>query len=75
MIKKCGNCIHKDICEWGTDDPNKNVKCSNWQAVRYPGHWIKSKSGFKCSECGEEAAAQFSYCPDCGADMIYEVLT
>lgn len=23
MIKKCGNCIHKDICEWGTDDPNK----------------------------------------------------
>ena len=74
-MKTCGTCNHKEVCEWAINPPTKDVKCSDWQAVRYSGHWIKSKSGFKCSECGEEAAAQFSYCPDCGADMIYEVLT
>ena len=48
------------------------------------GHWIPIGGvadcngvrihSFKCSECGEEAAAQFSYCPNCGSSMMYEVL-
>lgn len=73
-MKTCGTCNHKEVCEWAIS-PTKSVKCSDWQAVRYSGQWIKVKSGFKCSKCGEIAAAQFSYCPDCGSDMIYEVLT
>lgn len=73
MIKKCKTCNHKDVCEWAID-PEKPIKCSDWQAIRYTGQWIKVKNGFRCSECGEEAAAQFSYCPDCGSSMMYEVL-
>ena len=73
MAKKCKTCNHKDVCEWAID-PEQNIKCSDWQAIRYTGKWIKVKNGFRCSECGEIAAAQFSYCPDCGASMMYEVL-
>lgn len=74
MVKTCGTCNHKDVCEWAINPFTKAVDCSNWQAIKYTGKWIKVKNGFLCSECGEEAVAQFSYCPDCGASMMYEVL-
>ena len=74
MAKTCGTCNHKEVCEWVIHPLTKTVKCSDWQAIRYTGKWIKIKDGFRCSECGEEAIAQFSYCPDCGASMMYEVL-
>ena len=36
-------------------------------------HWIKTKSGWICSECqrkcGARFANQFDYCPNCGAKM------
>lgn len=72
-MANCSKCNHKEVC----NQPNKWISkgpCSNWQPLRYTGQWIKCKNGFKCSECGEEAAAQFSYCPDCGSSMMYEVL-
>lgn len=72
MSKTCRTCNHKEVCEFAPD-PSAD-KCTDWQAIRYTGKWIKVKNGFRCSECGEEAAAQFSYCPDCGASMMYEVL-
>lgn len=74
MANTCGTCNHKDVCEWCIHPLTKKVDCSDWQAIRYYGKWIKIKDGFRCSECGEEACAQFSYCPDCGASMMYEVL-
>ena len=74
MAKTCGTCNHKDVCEYIVHPLNKKVDCTDWQAIRYCGQWIKIKNGFRCSECGEEACAQFSYCPDCGASMMYEVL-
>ena len=73
MAITCGTCNHKEVCEWAID-PDKKWNCSDWQTIRYTGKWIKTEHGFLCSECGEEAAAQFSYCPDCGASMMYEVL-
>ena len=73
MAKTCGTCNHKEVCKWAINQ-EENIKCSDWQAIRYTGKWIKVKNGFKCSECGEEAADQFSYCPDCGSSMMYEVL-
>lgn len=72
-MTSCSNCNHKEVCSL----PGKWITtpgCSCWQSLRYTGKWIKVEDGFKCSECGEEAAAQFSYCPDCGASMMYEVL-
>lgn len=69
MAKTCKTCIHEDVC-----DQFESANCHHWQAIRYTGKWIKTKHGFRCSECGEEAAAQFSYCPDCGSSMMYEVL-
>lgn len=74
MTKTCWTCIHKDVCEYLVHPLNKEVNCTNWQEFRYTGKWIKTKNGFRCSECGEEAAVQFSYCPDCGSSMMYEVL-
>ena len=73
MAKTCKTCNHINVCEWVTDPEEENT-CSEWQAIRYTGQWIKAKNGFRCSECGEEAATQFSYCPDCGSSMMYEVL-
>lgn len=72
-MTRCSNCNHKEVC----NHPDKwitNRGCNHWQSLRYTGKWTKTEHGFKCSECGEEAAAQFSYCPDCGASMMYEVL-
>jgi len=69
MAKTCRTCIHQNICDWNDSDD-----CPYWQKIRYTGKWIKTEHGFRCSECGEEAASQFSYCPDCGASMMYEVL-
>ena len=74
MEKTCNNCNHEHICVSTALHLLPNVPCSDWQPMRYTGKWIKVKNGFKCSECGEEACAQFSYCPDCGASMMYEVL-
>lgn len=69
MAKTCKTCIHEDVCDHVVD-----IDCPNWQSIRYTGKWTKCEDGFKCSECGVEACAQFSYCPDCGASMMYEVL-
>lgn len=69
MAKTCKTCIHEDVCNQVV-----YVDCPHWQPIRYTGKWTKVKHGFRCSECGEEACAQFSYCPDCGASMMYEVL-
>lgn len=73
MCKTCGTCNHKAVCAFVCESDNSN-NCPAWQKFRYYGKWIKIKDGFRCSECCEEACAQFSYCPDCGASMMYEVL-
>ena len=73
MSKTCKTCNHEEVCVY-SNEIDGPVKCPDWQAIRYTGKWIQTKHGFRCSECGEEAAAQFSYCPDCGSSMMYEVL-
>lgn len=33
------------------------------------GHWIKTNSGYECSECAIESRSKSDFCPSCGADM------
>ena len=73
-MKTCNKCIHLKVCEYRGVLIDKENTCPDFDSKPQYGRWLKINNGFKCSECGEEAATQFSYCPDCGASMIYEVL-
>jgi len=36
---------------------------------RRKGHWIKTNSGYECSECAIESRSKSDFCQYCGADM------
>ena len=35
----------------------------------HKGHWIKTNSGYECSECAIESRSKSDFCQYCGADM------
>ena len=40
---------------------------------RRKGHWIKTNSGYECSECAIESRSKSDFCQYCGAEMESEV--
>ena len=46
----------------------KEIISHNYRKVER-GEWIEGKSLEKCSRCGKKGFPDWSFCPNCGADM------
>ena len=81
LCKKCSNNIGNQCFAHGEPEQLPLGSCFSCQCFNYEvrkvGRWEYNGDIVKCSLCGcilIKANHQYSYCPDCGAEMIYEVL-
>lgn len=81
LCKKCSNNIGNQC--WAHDEPEPLPlgSCFSCQCFKYEqpkvAQWNHKHGFVVCSLCGctlNERRPQYTYCPDCGAEMIYEVL-
>lgn len=77
MINKCNKCAHHEVCKWVLTDHRKQTKCIDFLPIRITCRWLKvdnSHYPFKCENCKCQFPQQLNYCPQCGAEMIFEVV-
>lgn len=81
LCKKCSNNIGNQCFAHGEAEPLPLGSCFSCQCFVYEankvGRWDPDGYHVKCSLCGcilIKSNHQYPYCPDCGAEMIYEVL-
>lgn len=67
----CEKCIHKAVCGKYAATGGHVGKCEHFREERR-GRWIRRHNETKCSKCQfiyYSNRADYSYCPNCGADM------
>lgn len=81
LCKNCSNNLGNQCYSHGEPEPLPLGSCFHCECfvheVDKVGRWNHGEGVVKCSLCGcvlIKANHQYLYCPDCGAEMIYEVL-
>lgn len=87
VLPECDDCISRQAVDElskelvHTTRDKADFLCNFWEGLQKlppvtpkekTGHWIRTKDGFECSECGCISRSLADFCQYCGASMVSE---